>query len=112
MGVYLFNKKGLTMPTSKKRNFARKIEKSYPFVTFKSELFEDDFTFPKLESAPLRVIEAMNTGEVQHVSAWLLSAGTDKEAVEAYRDLSQEELMEFIEDWTNGQPVGLGKSAS
>lgn len=100
------------MPVSKKRKFERKVEKSYPFVTFKSELFDDEFSFPKLESAPLRVIEAMNTGEVQHVSAWLISAGADKDAVEAYRDLSQEELMEFIEDWTNGQPVGLGKSAS
>lgn len=100
------------MPVSKKRNFERKTAKAYPFVTFKSELFDDEFNFPKLDSAPLRVIEAMNTGEVQHVSAWLTAAGADKEAIEAYRDLSQEELMGFIESWTEGQPVGLGKSAS
>lgn len=100
------------MPAAKKRKFERKVEKSYPFVAFKSELFDDEFSFPKLESAPMRVIEALNTGEVQHVSAWLLSAGADKDAVEAYRDLSKEELMEFIEDWTAGQPVGLGKSSN
>ena len=97
------------MPVSKKRKFERKVEKSYPLVTFKSELFEGDFTFPKLDSAPLRVVEAMNTGEIQHVSGWLLSAGVDEEAVEAFRDLSQNELFDFISEWTDGQPVGLGK---
>lgn len=108
MGAFLF-KKGLTMPVSKKRKYDRKTPKRYDFVTFKSSIFDDSFDFPKLETAPLRVIEAMNTGEVQHVSAWLRDAGVDPDAIEAYRDLSQDELMEFIEEWTAGQPVTIPK---
>ena len=98
------------MAVSKKRKFERKVAKAYPFVTFSTEIFEGEFSFPKLDSAPLRVIESMNTGNIEQVSQWLLEAGADKDAVEAYRDLSSEELNEqFIPAWSNGDPVGLGK---
>lgn len=101
------------MPVSKKRKYTRKTPKRYEMVAFKSAIYGNAvFEFPKLDTAPLRVIEAMNTGDIQHVSAWLRTAGADEEAIEAYRDLSQDELMDFISEWTAGEPVGLENSES
>jgi len=100
------------MPASKKRKSTRKTAKRYEFVSFKSSMYDETFEFPKLDGAPLRVIEALNTGDIQHVSAWLRTAGADEEAIEAYRDLSQDELMDFISEWTAGEPVGLENSES
>lgn len=98
------------MAVSKKRKYTRKTPKRYEFVEFTSSLFDESFKFPKLDTAPLRVVEALNTGEIQHVSEWLLGAGVDSEAIEAYRDLTKDELNEFIAEWTAGLPVTIPKS--
>lgn len=97
------------MPVSKKRKFERKTSKRYEFVKFESELFDAEFEFPKLDLAPLRVVEAMNTGEVQKVSQWLTEAGADPEAIEAYRDLDRNELQDFIKAWQDGQLASVPK---
>ncbi|MFJ2618161.1 hypothetical protein [Glutamicibacter sp. NPDC087344] len=97
------------MPVSKKRKFERKTAKRYEFVKFESELFDGEFEFPKLDLAPLRVVEAMNTGEVQKVSQWLTEAGVDPEAIEAYRDLNRNELQDFINAWQDGQLASVPK---
>ncbi|UUX60176.1 hypothetical protein [Glutamicibacter halophytocola] len=97
------------MPESKKRKFERKIAKRYEFVKFESEIFDTEFEFPKLDMAPLRVVEALNTGEVQKVSKWLEDAGADPDAIEAYRDLDREELMDFIKAWESGQLASVPK---
>ncbi|MNW35796.1 hypothetical protein D3C74_127980 [compost metagenome] len=97
------------MPESKKRKFERKIAKRYEFVKFEFEIFDAEFEFPKLDMAPLRVVEALNTGEVQKVSKWLEDAGADPEAIEAYRDLDREELIDFISAWESGQLASVPK---
>lgn len=98
------------MAVSKKRSYARKTTKIYQFVKFEVDLFEDEFNFPNFTHMPIRVIEALNTGELQLVSAWLIEAGVEEAAVEAFRDLDQNEIQDFIAAWSSGQPVDLGKS--
>ena len=98
------------MAVSKKRNYARKSPKIYQFTRFETELFEDEFNFPNFTHMPIRVIEALNTGELQLVSAWLREAGVEEAAVEAFRDLDQNEIQDFIAAWNSGQPIDLGKS--
>lgn len=100
------------MPVSKKRNFARKTEKTYQFVTFETELFEGEFSFPKFEHLPIRVVEALNTGDLQVATGWLRDAKVDPDQIEAFRDLDATELHDFISDWQKGQPVTLPKSSN
>ena len=98
------------MAVSKKRNYARKTPKIFQFVKFETDLFEDEFNLPKFDHMPIRVIEALNTGELQLVSGWLREAGVEDGAIEAFRDLDQNEIQDFIAAWGSGQPIELGKS--
>lgn len=98
------------MATSKKRNISRKSPKIYQFVTFTSELFDGEFTLPKIAHMPLRVIAALDNGDMGVITQWLKEADADDEAISAFLDLSQDEAEEFMAAWGAGQPVDLPKS--
>lgn len=91
------------MPKSTVRKNARKVAKLYRMVTFTSDLFTDDFTFPDFGQLSIGTIEALNSGDVGKVCAWLKDAGVDADAIDAFRTLSQDELNGFIDDWTAGK---------
>lgn len=97
------------MAVSKKRKNARKTAKQYRMVTFTSELFEDDFTLPDFAQLSIGTIEALNNGDVGKVCTWLEEAKVDKDAIEAFRDLTQEEIPDFIQDWRGGNLADLPK---
>lgn len=98
------------MAESKKRKLSRKSPKIYQFVSFMSDLFDGEFQFPKIAHMPLRVIAALDQGDMGAVTQWLKEAGADAESVEAFLDLSQDEAEGFMAAWGAGQPVDLPKS--
>ncbi|ALE05509.1 hypothetical protein AL755_08495 [Arthrobacter sp. ERGS1:01] len=97
------------MPVSKTRKNARKTTKLYRMVTFTNELFTDDFTFPDFGQLSIGTIEALNNGDVGKVCAWLKEANVDDDSIDAFRTLSQDELQDFIGDWTDGNLADLPK---
>lgn len=98
------------MAVSKKRKIARKSAKNYQFVTFTSELFDGEFHLPKIAHMPLRVIAALDKGDMGAVTRWLTEAGAEEDSVDAFLELSQDEAEEFMAAWGAGQPVDLPKS--
>jgi hypothetical protein len=103
--------KTVTTAAKTKRRNARKVAKRYRMVTFVNDLFDDDFTFPDFEQMPLGIVEALNTGAMEKVTAWLVDAGVEAESVEAFRSLTQDEINDFISDWNKGA-LALPKSSS
>ena len=98
------------MPESKKRKNARKVAKQYRMVTFTSDLFEDEFTFPDQDHFNLGLIAAVNAGDMGKLIAWLESTGVDKDQIEAFKTLESEEVEEFLKDWGKGSLADLPKS--
>lgn len=97
------------MAVSKKRKNSRKTAKQYRMVTFTNDLFDDDFTFPDFAQLSIGTIEALNNGDIGKVCAWLVDAKVDEDAIDAFRTLTQEELSDFIDDWSKGNLATLPK---
>lgn len=100
------------MATSKKRAGGRKQAKQYRFVKFEHPEFNDAFELPALDGAPVRVIEALNKGDMQAVTSWMEDAGVDQSTIDDFRDLSSDEFEQFAKLWSDGAPVGLGNSSN
>lgn len=98
------------MPESKKRKNARKVAKQYRMVTFTSDLFEDEFTFPDQDHFNLGLIAAVNAGDMGTLIQWLTAAGVDKDQIEAFKTLESEEVEDFLKDWGKGSLADLPKS--
>ena len=97
------------MPKSPVRKNARKTAKIYRMVTFTNDLFSDEFVFPDFAQLSIGTIEALNNGDVGKVCAWLEEAGVDVDSIDAFRTLTQDELQDFISDWTKGNLATLPK---
>lgn len=97
------------MPVSKTRKNARKNAKQYRMVTFTNDLFEGDFIFPDFAQLSIGTVEALNKGDIGKVCSWLEEANVDQDSIDAFRDLTQEELEGFINDWTSGNLANLPK---
>ena len=95
-----------------KKTHKRKVAKRYEMVKFESSLFEGEFTLPKQSQMPIGVVEAMQAGEVQKLTGWLADAGADQADVDAFRELSGDELETFIKDWGSGDLANAPKSSA
>lgn len=96
--------------TPKKKKFARKEQKQYQWVTFTSELFEDEFLLPDQKHFDIDLVDALNTGDVGQIKRWLTAAGAEAEAVEVIGTLETEEFKEFVRAWAKASKVPAPKS--
>jgi len=81
---------------------ARKFAKKYRLVEFESDLFEGVFRLPDMKQMPVKVIAALNKGDVAVIIPWCIAAGASTEDAEVIGELDAEELPEFIEAWGEG----------
>lgn len=103
------------MPVSSKRKITRVDAKSkhYEMVTFKSELFgEEPFTFPDQKHMTMKLVTALNMGDIGALTEWLTAAGVDKAEVEALGELEQGEVEGFMAAWSDGSLASLPKSSA
>jgi hypothetical protein len=96
--------------TTPKKKFARKAEKQYQWVTFTSELFEDEFVFPDQKHFDVDTVDALNSGDVGQIKRWLAAAGAEEDAVDAVGTLDTEEFKEFVKAWGKASKVPAPKS--
>jgi len=94
----------------KKRKVARKQAKQYTIVSFELPQFEGTFELPDLKHLPLRVMDALNKGQIGVLVDWLREANIDDDYLEALLDLGQDEVEEFIDLWGKGSMVDAPKS--
>lgn len=87
----------------------RKRKKRYEFVTFETDIFEGPFTLPKMDHLDLKTAGALNDGNLSALADWLTEAGAPEGQIEAFMDLQQDEIEEFMDAWTSGQPVTVPK---
>lgn len=101
------------MPVSKKRKINRKDggDKRYTMVQFTSELFDDGetFTFPDQKHMSLKLIAALNEGDVGVLIAWLAAAKVDSAEIDAIGELEQGEIEDFMTAWGKGSAISLPK---
>lgn len=92
-----------TKSKSTATKYARKAQKRYTLVDFETEIFEGVFTFPSPKHMPLRVLSALDNGDIAKLMTWLEEAGVDKDAIEAFESLDGEELQDFMAAWQDGK---------
>lgn len=98
-----------TTPTRKK--VTRKNAKRYEQVTFEvPEIFDGELTFPSLSRAPMRVLVALEEGNLGELPKFLKHS-TDPDSVEAFLDLDPEELEPVLTAWGKASAVEPSKSA-
>ena len=83
--------------------YARKAQKRYTLVDFETEIFEGVFTFPSPKHMPMKVLSALDSGDIAKLMTWLEEAGVDKDAIEAFESLDGEELQDFMAAWQDGK---------
>ena len=96
--------------TPKKRKVARKQAKQYTMVTFELPQFDGSFELPDLKHLPLRVMDALNKGQIGVLGDWLREADIHEDYLEAILDLGQDEVEELIETWGKGSMIDAPKS--
>ena len=94
----------------KKRKVSRKNEKQYSIVKFELPQFDGEFQLPDLKHLPLRVMTALNKGDLEVLIDWLREAKVHDDYLEALLDLGQDEVEEFIDTWGKGSSVDAPKS--
>lgn len=97
---------------TQKKKHTRKTRKRYELVTFESSLFDGEFTLPNQAQMPLGVVEGVQSGAIGKMTAWLEAAGTEDADIDAFRELSGEELETFIREWGEGQLANAPKSGA
>lgn len=100
------------MAVSKKRKNLRKVAKQYRMVTFTSDLFEDEFTFPDQAHFNVGLIGKVTQGDMGALVAWLRESGVDEDQLEAFGSLEQDEIEGFLQTWGNGSLAELPKSSA
>lgn len=95
-----------TTPKSKKH--VRRSAKKYRMTTFESTIFEGEFTLPDIKQAPMKIMNALNTGNMAVLHEWLKATGVSEEDMEAFFELDGEEFKTFTEEWSDSF---LGKSS-
>lgn len=97
--------------TTPKKKITRKSEKRYEQVTFEvPELFDGELTFPSLQRAPMRVLVALDKGNLSELSAYI-EHSTDRDSVDAFLDLDPQELEPVLTAWGKASDVDAAKSA-
>lgn len=96
--------------TPKKRKVSRKTEKQYSIVKFELPQFDGEFQLPDLKHLPLRVMDALNKGQIGVLVDWLRESDIHDDYLEALLDLGQDEVEEFIDLWGKGSMVDAPKS--
>src|SRR5690625_6448057 len=76
----------------KKRKVSRKNEKQYSIVKFELPQFDGEFQLPDLKHLPLRVMTALNKGDLEVLIDWLREAKVHDDYLEALLDLGQDEV--------------------
>ena len=94
----------------KKRKVARKQAKQYTLVSFELPQFDGTFELPDLKHLPLRVMDALNKGQIGVLADWLREADIHEDYLEAILDLGQDEVEELIETWGKGSMIDAPKS--
>lgn len=94
----------------KKRKVTRKQEKQYTMVGFELPQFEGSFELPDMKHLPLRVMDALNKGQIGVLVDWLREAKVDDDYLEAILDLGQDEVEGLVDHWGNGSLVDAPKS--
>lgn len=94
----------------KKRKVSRKQAKQYTLVAFELPQFDGSFELPDLKHLPLRVMTALNKGDLEVLIDWLRDAKVHDDYLEALLDLGQDEIEEFIDLWGKGSSVDAPKS--
>lgn len=94
-----------------KKKVVRKNAKRYEMVKFTNENFEGEFVLPKF-APPLGVMRRVQEGNVAKLIDWLEETGVDAEYIDAIDSIDVEnELEQFIKDWTEGQLANAPKSS-
>lgn len=96
--------------TPKKRKVSRKTQKQYTIVKFELPQFDGAFELPDLKHLPLRVMTALNKGDLEKLVDWLREAEVHEDYLDALLDLGQDEVEEFIDLWGKGSSVDAPKS--
>lgn len=93
-----------------KKKITRKNEKRYEQVTFEvPEIFDGELTFPSLSRAPMRVLVALEEGNLAELPKFLKHS-TDPDSVDAFLDLDPEELEPVLTAWGKASSVEAPKS--
>lgn len=100
------------MAVSKVRKNKRKVAKQLRRVTFTSDLFEDEFTFPDQAHFNLGLISKVTEGNMGALIAWLRENDVEEDQLEAFESLEQEEIEGFLADWGKGSLADLPKSSA
>ncbi|MCQ9367337.1 hypothetical protein NQ036_03630 [Brevibacterium sp. 91QC2O2] len=85
----------------------RKGEKQYPMVSFEMPDFDGEFTLPKLDTLPLGIVAALDTGSFGEFITFLDKHAPD--SAPAVRDIAGEEVEVLMEHWSTASGVTAGK---
>lgn len=100
----------MSATTPKKNKIVRKNEKRYEQVTFEvPEIFDGALTFPSLQRAPMRVLVALEEGNLAELPKFLAHS-TDPDSVDAFLDLDPDELEPVLTAWGKASQVDAQKS--
>lgn len=97
---------------SKKKKIVRKDkdQKHYTWVSFEVDFFEGEFVLPDLKHLPLKVMSALNRGDVAMLTQWMKTAKADEDVIDAVWELEQGEVEDFTKAWGDGSLVTVPKS--
>ena len=96
--------------TSPKKKPVRKMKKQFEMVTFPLEGWEGDFSLPKLDLLPLGVAADLNDGNVFALIDFL--EANSPESTAAVKELSGDEIGDFMDAWGAASGADLGESAA
>lgn len=98
-------------PAKKSMGPKRKGAKQYALVTFEFDLFEGEFTLPKIDTLPLGILAALDDGDLSKFLKFLKKYAPD--SVEAVAELSpDDELQDFMAAWSKASGAETPKSSS
>ena len=99
----------MTNPTKKVK---RKSARHYQMVTFSNALFDGVFFLPSLQQVPMGVMMGASSGDLKPMIKWLRDAKVDESQVDAFLEMSADELECFTNDWGEASAVDAKKSVN